>query len=394
MLLPLLPIGAQSIRLTRYDAPNALYLVADRLYNFNMYERSRFNLSFQWVSPSETAAQRRHVFGQWTLSPYIGYSTGDHALKYAVATQLRLPGPNDIKLRFRIYNDLEQAGSRHLNSFTMMTPSTNTGIVGSRFSTVTGGHFDMAFSPRRKYNILLSIRQTWESYCFDRLGVFYPSAESERQTAPRSFTEAHARIDWPVGITVSLTAGHVCSNHINNYANIIAQYNSSIAKTGVHLFAQLGFATRFTPYSRMFDLSGTAFSTYFFKNSFLTIRPNTFTANAYVHLCLNYTTPLPLWNLPWSAPHPFLQFNAMWGHLLGQDNQGHIAWEGLPLQSPYMGLFEPATGFDRLVRWGLMDIGFGVAYQLCPPKASYCPDNINENIAFVVVADFVLDNIK
>lgn len=394
LLLSSLYAGAQSIRLTKYDAPNALYLDFDRLYDFNMYERSRLNLSMYWVSPNQTAARQRTVFGQWMLSPYVGYGFGDHAWKYGFGTQLRLPGPKDVRLLLWLYNDLERAASRRLEDYTTLTPSLNNGIVTSRYSGVKGGTFDLHFSPNRECDVTLGLLQTWEDYRFDNIGFFYPFAEPARSQSVRVFSEARARIGWNKKFTFLVVGGRVADSAARFYARALAQYDADFGSSGLHLFAQLGFATEGTPYSRMFDLSGTAFSAYFFKNSFLTVRPNTFTANLFAHVCMNYTAPLPLWKLSWSEPRPFLQLNMLWGHLFGQDEAGKLCWEGLNLQSPYMGVLEPATGFKSLLHWGLTDIGFGVAYQICSHKASYFPQKIEDNLAFTVVADFILDNIK
>ena len=237
------------------------------------------------------------------------------------------------------------------------------------------------------------------------------------------FTELHTRVDWKTsvdgkgGVTLLLRGGRVQNENGNNnpgttansqssilssilnpqlkyYWHALAQYNADLGKTGLHLYAQTGFVSQEAPYSRMFDLSGTAYSLYFFKNSLLTVRPNTFTTNLFAHVCLNYTAPLPLWELSWSAPHPFIQVNALWGHLLGQDENGQRLWDGLPLQAPNKGLLEPATGFDRLVHWGLLDVGFGVAYQICPFSAAYLNKDPGDNIAITVVADLILDKYK
>ena len=170
LLLPAIHVGAQNIRLTRYDAPNALYLDMNRLYNFNMYERSRMELGLVWVSPNETAAQQRKVFGQWTLYPYIAYGTGDRAWKYGLGTQLRLPGQHDVRLTMWAYNDLERAASRRLNSIRMLIPSMNDGIVTSRFVGVKGGKLDVGFRPGYGWNMLVGARQTWEDYRFDNYG--------------------------------------------------------------------------------------------------------------------------------------------------------------------------------------------------------------------------------
>ena len=424
LLLPAMHVGAQSIRLTRYDAPNALYLDADRLYNFNMYERSRFELGLVWVSPSETAAQQRKVFGQWTLTPYIAYGTGDRAWKYGMGTQLRLPGQHDVRLLLWGYNDVERAASRRLTDYRMLVQSLNNGIVTSRFVGVKGGGLDLMATLRRGLDVRVGILQTWENYLFDSTGCLYPARDESQRTPTKMFTEAHARIDWRKCVTLLLRGGRVeeweqIENSPRYYLQALAQYDADLGKAlrphllqvlyyreeydpdfggtrmplldGLHLFGQLGFASQEAPYSRMFDLSGTAYAMYFFKQSFLTVRPNRFAANVFAHVCLNYTAPMPLWELSWSSPHPFLQVNAMWGHLLGQDAEGRRLWEGLPLQAPNKGLLEPATGFDRLVHWGLLDIGFGVAYQICPMSANYIYDRIEDNIAFTIVADFILD---
>ena len=444
LLLPALHLGAQSIRLTRYDAPNALYLDFDRLYNFNMYERSRIELGLVWVSPSETAAQQRKAFGQLTLLPYIAYGTADHGWKYGLGAMLRLPVKHNVRLCLWASNDLERAASRRLNSYQMLVPSMNDGIVTSRFVGVKGGSMDVMFTPRQWWEVLLGVRHTWEDYRFDASGYFYPTRDGGQQTPPRMFTELRTRVEWKTtpdgkgGVTLMLRGGRVQIENDNNnlgatansqfstvqqssakgksqdlhyaetqnrlgeilnsqlkyYWQALAQYNADLGKTGLHLYAQTGFASQEAPYSRMFDLSGTAYSLYFFKNSLLTVRPNTFTTNLFAHVCLNYTAPLPLWELSWSAPHPFLQVNALWGHLLGQDENGQRLWDGLPLQAPNKGLLEPATGFDRLVHWGLLDIGFGVAYQICPLSAAYINKDPGDNIAITVVADFILDRYK
>lgn len=394
LLLPTLQLGAQSIRLTRYDAPNALYLNADRLYNFNMYERSRLELGVLWVSPSQTAAQQRKAFGQWTLSPYVAYGTGDHAWKYGMGAYLRLPGEHSVRLGMWAYNDLERAASRQLGEYRMLTPSLNNGIVTSRYSGVKGGGLDVFFTPLRGLKMQIGGRRTFEDLRFDSRGVYYPAREGGIKKEWTAFTELYARLDWKKSATLYLRAGRSTGEITRLYYQVLAQYDSDLGQSGLHLYGQTGFASIEAPYSRMFDLSGTAYSTYFFKNTFLTVRPNTFTANIFAHICLNYTAPLPLWECSWSSPRPFLQLNAMWGHLLEQNDIGSIMRDGLLLQAPYKGLLEPATGFDRLVHWGLLDVGFGVAYQICPESASYRLPDMTDNMAITIVADFILDRYK
>ena len=400
LLLPGLGVGAQSIRLTRYDAPGALYFSADNLYNFNMYERSRLELGLAWVWPNEAATVQRRASGQWMLLPYVAYGTGDHGWKYGLGTLLRLRGRQDVRLGLWLYDDVERAASRRLGEYGILNTSLNDRMVTSRFSGVKGGNCDVTFTSCRGVRVRVGLRQTWEDYRFDSRGCLYPAIDAGQQGERRMFSEVRGRMDWPSGVTLALTGGRMAptgagaDREASRYVQALAQYDADLGKWGLHLYAQTGFASQEAPYSRMFDLSGTAYAMYFFKHSFLTVRPNVFTANVFAHVCLNYTAPLPLWELSWSAPHPFLQVNAMWGCLSGQDERGQRVWEELPLQAPNRGLLEPATGFDRLVHWGLLDVGFGVAYQICPLSAAYFNEDPGDNIAVVVVADLILDRYK
>ena len=399
LLLSPLVVGAQSVRLTPYRAPSALYVDLDRLYNYNRYEHSRFELGLIWVTPSETAAEKSKVFlGQWSINGYAAYGTYDRALKYGGAVQLRLPGRNDVLLVLSGYNDLEAAASRKLEDYQMLTPDYNTGFVASRFVSVKGVRFDVALKPRWDCQLKIGTFFNREQYRFNDQGPLYPRLTPEAMTASFPHAALTARLDWDRGMVLAATAGMMKGVYGMMskvpYLRLLAQYDAEPGDFGLHVFGQIGIVTAHAPYSRMFDLSGTARSIYFFRNTFLTVRPNTFTANMFTHLCLNYTAPMPLWQTSWSQPQPFLQLNAMWGRLIGQDTEGHLCQEGLPLQSPYMGLFEPATGFDGLLRWGYLDFGFGIAYQICPLSAPYLNEDPLDNFAIGIVATLVFDKQK
>ena len=406
LLLPPVAVGAQSVRLTPYRAPSALYVDLDRLYNYNRYEHSRFELGLIWVTPSETAERSKVFIGQWSLNGYAAYGTYDRALKYGGAVSLRLPGRGDVKLCLWGYNDLEAAASRKLEDYHMLAPDYNTGFVASRFVGVKGFAFDVHATPSWRAKYSFGVKQSWEDYRFDDCGLLYPTRNAGEQAPARMHTELRTRMDWNAGVTFLLTAGRQTDTEGGSlaavgdiplkefYLRALAQYDADPGDFGLHLFGQVGYASAGAPYSRLFDLSGTARSIYFFRNTFLTVRPETFTSNMFAHICLNYTAPMPLWQTSWSQPQPFLQLNAMWGRLHGQDASGHVTFDGLSLQSPYMGLFEPATGFDGLLRWGYLDFGFGIAYQFCPLSAPYLNEDPLDNFAIGIVATLVFDKQK
>lgn len=390
LLLPALTVEAQSIRLTKYQAPTALYLDAERLYNFNLYERHRFELGFTWVVPNESCPDAKYFLGQWTFKGYGAYSLGDSDFKYGGSASLRLPSKYNIRLRLRAFKDLERAASRRLSAYRMLSPSLNTGYVSSRHVGVRGVELALLADPSKTFSYNIGLRQSWEDYRFDAHGLLYPTLYPQQQAPVKVFSELTSRLSWRKGVIADFRLGRMADSAEHYFFRSLLQY-STPNTTGITFFAQLGFATESAPYSRMFDISGTSNAVYFFRNTFLTVAPNTFTANLFAHLCAGYTAPLPLWELSWSAPHPFFQLGAMWGHLLGQDDTGYRFWDGLPLQAPNLGIAEIATGFNGLVHWGLLDLGFGVAYRLCPTSASYFSDDPTQNFAFTVVADLILD---
>ena len=390
LVTPLL-VEAQSIRLTKYGAPSALYFDADRFFNFNLYERSRFELGLTWVFPNESAEVQRHYLGQWRLQGYGAYSTFDRDFKFGGSVQLRLPGRGDVKLRLEGFKDLEQAASRRLSPYQMLSTDYNTGYVASRYMGVKGAAFSLTYNPIRSLGLTFKLRQTWEDCRFYNWGLLYPTLDPSEQAPVNMFTELNVRADWRKSLILDIRGGRIFDNDPRCYLRSLLQYDAPVGSYGFNIFGQVGFCTTGTPYSRMFDVSGTGSTLYFFKNTFLTVRPNTFTTNLFAHLCLNYTAPLPLWDLSWSKPKPFLQINALWGMLFDSYSDGYRIWDGLELQAPYMGVFEPATGFDGLVRWGLLDLGFGVAYQICPFSAPYFNEDPSKNINVTIVATLIID---
>lgn len=392
LMLPGLMASAQSIRLTPYRAPSALYLNADHLYGYNRYEHSRIEAGLTWVTPSETSQDRRPSLGRWSVGGYAAYGFKDRGLKYGGAVQLQLPGESNIKLRLRAFNDLEPAASRRLDDVSFLSPELNNTFLASRYVSVKGTRFDVKVSPRRDWVLSAEVLMAWEQYRFNNEGPLYQHLTPEAMPNAHLHASLTARADWNRGLTLTASTGMTYSEVGKMpYLRLLAQYDADPFDMGLHLFGQAGFVTAHALYSRMFDLSGTAKSLYFFRNTFLTVRPNTFTSNLFVHLCLNYTPPLPLWELSWSRPQAFLQLNAMWGQLFWQDFDGRRLHDGLVLQAPHRGLLEPAAGFDGLLRWGLLDLGFAVAYQICPLNAPYMNEDPIDNFALAVVATLIFD---
>lgn len=377
---------AQSWRLTPYRAPTALYLDFGRLYDYNIYEHNRFELGLTWVTPSENASQSPRVFlGQWRLYGSVAYGTMSHELKYCGSIRLRLPGSHDVRLSLSAFNELEAAASHTLEKHQMITTDRNSHYLWSRFVGVKGVDAGGEMTLQKNMEFAVHLRQTWEDLRFDGQGLFYPALNPAEQQPIRPFSEASASLIWSKRATLIIRAGSMHDGGSHTYLSAIAQYNANLEKVpGARLFAQAGYATNGTPYSRLFDLSGTAGTPYFFRNTFLSVPPHSLVAHCYALLFVNYTHPEPLWKLSWSAPRPFAQLGAMYGQSFGPAPDFDA-----PLTAPDRGLAEASAGFERLLRWGLLDLGVAAAFQIGPAGASYSADT-EHSVAFAAVATLAL----
>lgn len=395
-------VAAQSIRVSRHDAPWAWYVDAGRFYNYNRYEGSRIELGFTGAYPNSNSTQGKHLAKpSLRLNGYVAYGFRDQGVKFGGSANWR-PQKHSITYGIGGRHDLEYAASRNLSKYQMLLPANNSCYLTSRYVGVNSGWLSLSASPTPKLDLSAWLQMSWEDYRFDGRNIFYPSIYPNQKNVVRQFSELILRAEWNKCVTMRLRGGMAEGLYDGNiltdrteqgYFSGLLQYDAQPGKKGLYVFAQVGFASHQAPYSRMFDLSGTAYAPYFFRNNFLTVRPNAFAAHYFAHLCLYYRPPLPLWELSWSQPRAFLQVNAMIGGLHGQDEKGCAMVDNIPLQAPFKGLIEPASGFDGLLRWGLMDIGVGVAYQICPHSAPYSYQDPSDNIIITMVANLILDKI-
>lgn len=376
----------QSIRLTPYRAPSALYLNTERLYDFNLYEHNRFELGLTWVSPSESADPKpRVILGQWRAYASVAYGTMDHDLKYYGSLRLRLPGPRDVRLYLAAFDELEAAAGHTLESYQMVATDRNSHYLWSRFVGVKGLDAGCYILLSKHADLAVSIRQTWEGYRFGPRGLFYPLLSPAERQPVRPFTELNATLSWDKRAALVVRAGRTDDGSSRHYLSAMAQYDAALPEhPAIALFAQLGYATNGAPYSRLFDLSGTAGTPYFFRHTFLTLPPHSLVANSYAMLFVTYTRPDPLWKLSWSSPRLFAQLGTMYGQSFGPAPDFDA-----PLAAPDHGMAEAAAGIDRLLRWGLADFGVAAAFRICPNTAIYSADS-GRRLALAAVATLSL----
>ncbi len=58
--------------------------------------------------------------------------------------------------------------------------------------------------------------------------------------------------------------------------------------------------------------------------------------------------------------------------------------------APLDGLLEPCIGIDKLLHWGVLDLGVAAAYQMTPKKTSYHLDNFLDKFAVMCVAKLII----
>lgn len=349
-----LPSMGQSIRLTPYGAGTAFYVDAYRFFNYNLYEHARFELGGTWVVPNENALNAKGGLGQLRLSGYGAYGIYDKAFKWGAGAEFRVAGAGDVRLGATVKDDLERAASRQLEDYRMTTTSMNSGYLASRFCRVQGVECKVAWRPAARWRSAVRVRYSRELCLYD------PPQEWKH------FVEGNARVDYNDMLTVVVTPG---TTEGSAYVRALGQFAYGKLDEGFHFWAQGGFATGDVPETRLFDVSGTGGTPYYFEHTLLTVRPDRFVTDCFAQVCVKYTSRMALWETTFSRPRPFVQAGAVWGH-------------GVPL------LAEPATGFDGLLRWGLVDMGVAVAYQIA--SVDNRAEDWRESVAFAIVARLIV----
>lgn len=427
LLLSGAPLRSQNIRFTHLWNHTNISFDLNQLYNYNLYEQNRWGGGFNLTTPLHYDS-RYGIDFQNLLSAtiYGAYGTGDHAWKYGGGAELRFPRSliRSVGLNYR--HDLDMAGRHSFDSYNILNTTDNSTYFSSRYSMVDRLTAGLTVKLPGKNYLTAEYRHSGERLLFNATNLMYPAIYDADALAKSYYDEAHLRLDYGDHWRFDLLAGHGKYNDCGpfggitkagNFWRLVAQYQ--VAKTfsgnkgSVNFFAQGGTTGGAnTPLSRRFDLSGTGSSFYYFNNTLLTVRPNTFMADAFLFCSFSYTMAKPLWNLNISHPTPFVQLNAVWGTLYGDhvvDGSGiyelmsgnaiasneFASYNGLPsafmLTAPSQGLLEPVVGLDKLLRWGVLDLGVAAAYQLTPKNAPYHLDNFLDKFSVMCIAKLVLD---
>ena len=385
IVLCLLPLAAkgQYLPLLNTTDGGALSLNIDRVWRYNLYEGSRWGAGLQW----QQALGERH---RLTADGFVGYGLRDQKTKWGLRVEVdhfRKSQPHEPMLvrrdkrtvRLEIAYDLRPAASRIMEEQSLRHIDNYTTIMTSRMSHVERTELQLRWV-RQKWSLSTGLRVSFEQRLYDGAGLRYPdSYYSTRRTTLYNYTE------WllgfaTAGLTVNATAGATNDNYActpDLYLRLLAQYahRHILGPLYADTYVQTGWCDgtdHDVPYSRMFDLGGTAGAPYYFSRTLLSAKPNEFTSNLFVFASLSIGADKPLFDV-WnkllsigSHPRPFAGVNAAWGKLWRQDSEGWRTTQGLRLQAPHHGVAEVNVGIDGLLHWGLTDWGVAAACRLWP----------------------------
>lgn len=421
IILALPVIGsAQNLRLSHLWSRTTVCFDLNQLYNYNIYEGNRWGAGFNITTPLHFDERYGYDFqNHLYAAANIGWGTGDEAWKWGVDAALRFPRYVFRGVYASYHHDIERIGNHSFISYNIFNTFDNSSYFSSRYSGIDRLTAGIQLDLPGKSFLSLEYRHSAERLLFNSVGPLYPAKYDDEAMPKNYFDEAHVTLSYGKDWLLDLLFGKVQLNGCgpagdiqlnDHFWRLLMQYSHSFEFKGkwgsLSVFAQAGTTgLEDSPISRRFDLSGAGGSIYYFRNTLLTVRPNTFMADGFLLGSLCYNFGIPLWSLRISKPRPFVQLNAMWGMLYGKNEKiydiqsGHLIGEdpsyaGLPtairLTAPDDGLLEPVVGLDGLLEWGALDVGVAAALQLTPQKAIYHSDNFSDIFSVMAIVKLKL----
>lgn len=387
----LLPAAAQGqlLLLAGDTAGTALYLNPARVWNYNHYEHSR------WGVGLTLELQPRQADGTRTgFDASVGYGLLDRQWKFGLTYRTAFGrSRSGLTQYIHLGRDYRPAGSRRLSTAPLGGLSMLAGFMSYRMVDMyvaTWGYGWQADGTKHQVDGSFGMG----ARLFDNQRLLYRSQGDTLRKENQFVLRWLMRL--PAGLATQVEAGAVLSDRTAVVARLLVQYRRTVSLQpfDLRIHAQTGATLPRTPYTYMFDLGGT-WGTSLYVDGLATLHPNEFTSNLFAFANLRLQTQSALYSYynEWlnvgGNPRPFVQLNALWGMLWGQDADGRLAWEGLDLQAPCMGLLEPTVGIDGLLRWGAVDWGVALACRLAPTQACYRWLQSRDNLMLLITASII-----
>ena len=380
-----------------HDGGGPLWIDADKVYNYNQYEKSRWGLGFQWGWQANEIDTTHYGWDRLSAGAYVGYGYADQRFKWGANVSLWGNPKLDEHFHLSFFHDLTPDASRTLPSpgITILT------LPASFMTRLYSDTWRLSASYTRRMGKRtfenIELRLSRERALHDNVNLYYPASYSDlKDLYHYDFLEGKFSVHHTSGWSAEMTFGtfrfYDGFDSLFSYSNLesgnvflrlLVQYERThrFSFLELQLFGQGGIVKgpNGVPYSRRFDLGGSWGSPLILTHSLLTARQNEFTASTFALVAMKLTTQNPLFEYynPFvalgTAPHPFVLCNGAWGN-----------------PAPEKGIGEVGAGIDGLLVWGLVDWGLGVVYRLTPTSAVYHLTEPKNNFALFFTATLEL----
>lgn len=342
-----------------------LYFDLDKLWNYNLYERSRWGGGLKFT-PRDGI----------DITGYVGYGVRDQQWKGGLGFAAKLPWSHRQGVVYlNVGRDYFAAASRQMKAVNLTDVSGLSAFMSRRMSDrlyVRAGY--------RWKNAAMSY--TVDGMLFDGGRLFADRRLLYKidgdDVMPENGGEVRLVASHRCGLSAELTGSYLVSPD-RMTLRLLTQYDKShvLGPFNLITFAQAGITSPNAPYIYMFDLGGTYGAPIHFRNALLTAEPNEFTANYFAFTSLRLAMRKPLYKVysqffaVGSNPLPQVGLNAAWGDLWSHESDlgsfppaGYVYQDGVTMQSPSHGVLEVLVGIDGLIKWGLVDYGATITYRV------------------------------
>ena len=355
----------------------------NKLYSCNKYEYSRWGLGGDWN------------IARWLrLSGYFGYGVEDKEWKYGGEVDFFFDRYQNRTLKLFYRQDLAPAAPTQDHTYALLDFSGNIEYALRHFSKVRSAGAQLTLPLWRHVKGSFSASYSRETPMYDSSGIFY-AKDIDDPLATTDFAEIGLTLHYEKNNKIRLpkyelslgpelshpmfnicyTRGIALFDASTTYNRIVAEYQQIIQVQHygtLSLFGQVGYVDSDVPFSRLFATVGTDNMWYYFRNSFLTLRPHQFVSDRYANLCMSFSFTQPLWRLKHSRPTLFLQINSIIGSA-----KNAVSHDNIPIQAPEKGILEPCIAINNLLNYSTISLGVGYAYRISAYNSIYEKDNMS-----------------
>jgi hypothetical protein len=366
----------------------------DNLFRVNQHEGFRLGLK---LSTSDKVLSWMRVGG------YVAYGFKDEKFKYGAEGLLIFDRFRNFYLKGGYYDDVDEAGAdeKFINERNLLNPERFREILVSRMDRTRIYKADIS-SRTLKYMTLGAGFSVYNKVPLYNYSYLVQSSENIAvTTSDFAFTEASLLIRYAYGekflrnerSTISLGTKYpvvqlFASHGFNNFLNGQYVYNRFDLKISKSFFTKYvgttsfsfhaGWIDRDIPYVNLYNAKASYISFNLYSpGSFATMRMDEFIADKYASLFFSHNFGKLLFTSRHFNPEPELVTSIGFGSLSHPEN--HIK---SGIKSYEKGYFESGLVINKIIRLGLVDVGFAGFYRYGPYSLSTFKENMSWNVVF------------